>query len=710
MTKNSLTTKFVIVIASLLFTFSLNAQDIERGKKVFSEKCVACHNVDMKTKLLGPGLGGINERWKGKEDLLIKWIKDPNSVLESGDAYAKKMFEENNKIPMPPNPDLSDDVIKDMIAYINQVAGGSPGNTSTTKESETKEPEKEAVVAETVIAATSSSASDGAIDLQNGKEVFKNYCAACHAKDMKTRMVGPGLAGIDERWKGKEALLVDWIKDSKKVIDSGDEYAKKVFEEYSNIPMPANPSLKDNEINNVIAYINAVSDGSFGAKKASGAAVGGGDTAALDNGKKLYKDNCAACHSKDMKAKMTGPALGGVQERWSGKEDLLKKWIKNSTAVIESGDEYAVSLFNEYNKIPMTAFPNLKTGEIDDILAYIDGVTNGTYGVKKVETVAGTDGEEQAGTSNWMYLGLLALLSIFSIILFMVNGKLRQSVDVKEGREPSPFSLMDIFTGKNFVGLVVLIATILGGYFTIVGAVNIGRQQGYQPDQPIKFSHKTHAGVQKIDCEFCHDGARRSKHSVIPAANTCMNCHAAIQTGSTYGTAELTKIYASIGFNPNNGEYIKDYENMDMEDVAEVYKKWIALNNDNDKTIVKKQWKHIKASLTTDVKKHVGGPIPWTRVHNLPDHVYYNHSQHVTVGKLECQTCHGKVEEMDVVEQHSPLSMGWCINCHRQTDVQFSGNEYYESYEKLHEELKSGDRSSVKVADIGGLECSKCHY
>ncbi|MEO1256169.1 MAG: cytochrome c class I, partial [Bacteroidota bacterium] len=96
--------------------------------------------------------------------------------------------------------------------------------------------------------------------------------------------------------------------------------------------------------------------------------------------------------------------------------------------------------------------------------------------------------------------------------------------------------------------------------------------------------------------------------------------------------------------------------------------------------------------------------------HNMPDHVYFNHAQHVTVGKQECQTCHGPVEEMEVVYQYSPLSMGWCINCHRQTEVQFTNNDYYQSYEKYHEELKSGDRDKVTVEDVGGLGCQKCHY
>jgi hypothetical protein len=115
-------------------------------------------------------------------------------------------------------------------------------------------------------------------------------------------------------------------------------------------------------------------------------------------------------------------------------------------------------------------------------------------------------------------------------------------------------------------------------------------------------------------------------------------------------------------------------------------------------------------SLTNDQKKKVQGPIEWVRVHNLPDHAYFNHAQHVTVGKVECQTCHGEVEKMEVLAQASPLSMGWCINCHRQTEVKFTDNPYYANYVQYHEEMAAGKRSKVTVADIGGLECQKCHY
>ncbi|HQW72442.1 MAG TPA: cytochrome c3 family protein, partial [Saprospiraceae bacterium] len=197
------------------------------------------------------------------------------------------------------------------------------------------------------------------------------------------------------------------------------------------------------------------------------------------------------------------------------------------------------------------------------------------------------------------------------------------------------------------------------------------------------------------------------------------NCHKAIKKGSQYGTEEITKIFASIGFDPSTDKYIENYNSLSQKDVGAIYKKWIKnqylLNegtsmNEEGKDFVKNQWNSIVSSLTNPNKSKVQGPIEWIRVHNLPDHVYFNHSQHVTVGKIDCANCHGKVAEMETLRQYSPLSMGWCINCHRQTDVQFNENPYYDSYIRYHQELKDGKRDKVTVADVGGLECQKCHY
>jgi hypothetical protein len=100
-------------------------------------------------------------------------------------------------------------------------------------------------------------------------------------------------------------------------------------------------------------------------------------------------------------------------------------------------------------------------------------------------------------------------------------------------------------------------------------------------------------------------------------------------------------------------------------------------------------------------------PIEWVRVHNLPDLAYFNHAQHTNVGGIQCQQCHGEIEKMEVVQQRSSLTMGWCIDCHRKTNVNAKDNAYYDKLVELH---KSEGGKELKVANIGGLECSKCHY
>lgn len=443
----------------------------------------------------------------------------------------------------------------------------------------------------------------------------------------------------------------------------------------------------------------------------------GADTAA---GKELFRNNCAACHNKDMKSKMTGPALGGVQDRWADYpiEDLYA-WVRNSQAMVESGHPKAVEIYTEYNKVAMLPFPGFSDQDIQNVLAYVDEVYTAAP-----ETVAETGGPAGAGESRsntWLYLLLVGVLVVVSLVLMRVVANLNYLVKIKEGdaNATKPASLWSIFTGKSVIGFAVFALVIFVSNTFINQAVMLGRQIGYAPEQPIKFSHLTHAGDQQIDCKFCHDGARRSKHSVIPSANTCMLCHKAIMVGSQYGTAELTKIFASIGFDPSANAYIENYDEMPEAEIEKIYKKWImdqelgfGSSDAKAEAVAKKQWKDIVDALTTpengDTK--IPGPIEWVKIHNLPDHVYYNHSQHVTVGKLACQTCHGPVQEMEVVRQQAPLSMGWCVNCHRQTEVQFQDNDYYKSFTKFHDELSKGTRDKVTVEDIGGLECQKCHY
>lgn len=440
----------------------------------------------------------------------------------------------------------------------------------------------------------------------------------------------------------------------------------------------------------------------------------------LDAGKTTFTSLCAACHNRNMKDPLTGPALGGVESRWENQADLYR-WIRSSQAMVNEGHPRAVEVWNEWKPTIMTNFPDLTDQEIANILAYVDGVYNGTYPPKLPGQDTAATAVAKDTDNTGLYILLAVILGILALVLARIISNLSYMVQVREGTAPaSRRTLVQILTSKGVIAFVIFALVVLGGYTTVNNAIKLGRQQGYQPEQPIKFSHELHAGLQQIDCQYCHDGARRSKHSVIPAANTCMNCHKAIEKGSTYGTAELTKIFASIGYDPTNDTYIENYEELSTEEVKQIYSKWIAdsyaqsedFNPDRIESVVEEQWEGIVDALTNEETgdDKVQGPIEWVRIHNLPDHVYFNHAQHVSVGKLECQTCHGPIEEMEKVYQYSPLSMGWCINCHRQTEVQFQNNEYYKTYEMYHEQLQIGSRDKVTVEDIGGLECQKCHY
>ncbi len=441
-------------------------------------------------------------------------------------------------------------------------------------------------------------------------------------------------------------------------------------------------------------------------------------------GKTLFIANCAQCHAKNMKDKLTGPPLGKAVENWGGEMGRLHNWVRNSQAMIASGDPRAVAVWNEYKPTAMNAFPTLTDDDIDNIFAFVDQTMKGGGGTDKSKGPEVTAADDSKGTSNALLYGVAFFaLAFLAIVLSRIINNLKKTSAEQAGESFTEKTWTEALTSKGVIGFIIFALIVLGGYTTVNNAIALGRQQNYAPDQPIKFSHATHAGINKIDCQYCHDGARRSKSSVIPATNTCMNCHKAIKVGSTYKTAELTKIFVSAGFEPSSGKYIENYDNLKEEEVAAIYKKWIATNyreerkvdtaavvSADEKAFVDDQWDAIASSLKTEYKTKVQGPIEWKRVHNLPDHVYFNHAQHVTVGKVACQSCHGAVEKMTVLKQHAPLSMGWCINCHRGTEVKFKDNDFYKNYARYHEEIKKGTREKVTVEDIGGLECQKCHY
>ena len=390
-------------------------------------------------------------------------------------------------------------------------------------------------------------------------------------------------------------------------------------------------------------------------------------------GKSLFNTNCAACHKLD--AKMTGPALRNLEQRLSDEQGLdrawLTAWIRNSAGLIKSGDAYANKIFEEYNKSAMTAFPQLSDQDISDILAYTAAEAPAPIIDDKITPVT----QQTGGTSNELILGALALLfGLLAAALVIVNKTLRRFAEAKDieiETKPKGTPLWKAFVQNQFLVLVTAILFLLASAYFVFGYLSqIGVDQGYQPVQPIHFSHKIHAGDNGIDCKYCHSSAVVSKHSGIPSLNVCMNCHKSI---SDY-----------------NGEVTDEY-NKEFYD-NEIQKLYAAVGWD------------------TAEQKYTGKsqPVKWVRIHNLPDFAYFNHSQHVTVGGIECQTCHGPVEEMEIMYQHSPLTMGWCIDCHRQTDVKVQDNAYYT---KIHEQLsKKYGVEKLTAAQMGGLECGKCHY
>lgn len=423
------------------------------------------------------------------------------------------------------------------------------------------------------------------------------------------------------------------------------------------------------------------------------------------DGEKLYKTHCERCHYWNEK-KLTGPGLKDVRTRWSSEANLVS-WILNSPAFLATGDAYANDLFNKYNKVAMPAFPQLTKEDAVAILDYVDA--------KNAEVVvaptggATTDGGGSASTDDNSLLYILVaaavVLSILIYSLYSMSSSLITVLKQRDGEDAvDDRSFLDRMTdgwacfvtwtkeNRKMVGIGITIVILLVLKCAWDVMMGIGVYTNYQPHQPIKFSHKLHAGDNGIACVYCHTGVNDSRQATIPSPSTCMNCHKAVNEGPTTGKNEIAKIYASIGFDPNEGKYIDAYEHQPYEKVAEVYETWLG-----------------DADAYRQVQAYVQKPIAWTQVHKLPDHVYFNHAQHYRVGGIECETCHGPVKEMEEVYQYSPLTMGWCINCHRETKVKFDENPYYD---KLHDYLskryKSGDQFTV--ARIGGLECGKCHY
>lgn len=396
-------------------------------------------------------------------------------------------------------------------------------------------------------------------------------------------------------------------------------------------------------------------------------------------GRKIFKDKCASCHQLDRNS--TGPAL--TPKLTELDEAFAIKWIRNWKSLVDAGDKTAIEAA-KFSPAEMTTFPTLTDEQIKSVIAYAKA------GEPKKEAAAGeaVAGAGSDEVSNFSIAGI-ALIILVSIAVLVVLGRAvkmlerlilkKQGVEVVEEENVSfADGTRRLFKNKKFVFFFILCLIIALGSYGWMGMWNTGVHTGYQPVQPIKFSHELHAGVNQIDCQYCHAGAFKSKNATIPSVNVCMNCHKSVQATEKYNgeiSPEIQKIYTAIGYDPNTMTYDKSKEK----------------------------------------------PVEWVRVHNLPDFAYFNHSQHVVVGEEAirkekglkpnepvCFACHGPVDTMEEIYQYSPLTMKWCVNCHKDAEISGKDNAFYTKVIEAHEKIKKGEK--ITPALLGGLECGKCHY
>ena len=392
--------------------------------------------------------------------------------------------------------------------------------------------------------------------------------------------------------------------------------------------------------------------------------------ASADNGAKLFAANCKSCHA--IGKKVIGPDLEGVTKRVPQPyEDWMLKWIKNNAAVIKSGDKYATDLLAANNNSAMTVFDGVLTDDqIKDIIAYL--VVAKPEAAATATATGPSTGAPAGGEKHESHIGIILIIIAALLILITVLRTVRKSlqnvVNEKKGEkaveEGTVWKDVKRWIYYNKTKFAVIVLAVVA-FSTVKGweyMWNINVTPGYHPSQPINFMHSVHAGDNGIACIYCHSGAEKGKVAGIPTLNVCMNCHKGIQGSNPGYQKEIAKIYYAAGWDPAKMDYTNPPH-----------------------------------------------PIVWNRVHALPDFAYFNHAQHVAVGKVQCEKCHGDVKTFTTDQQFAPLTMGWCVNCHRETPVQMEGNAYYA---KLHEAIKKnfGDDKVVTEAEMGGLECGKCHY
>jgi len=447
-----------------------------------------------------------------------------------------------------------------------------------------------------------------------GKQIFDKNCAVCH-KISTEKLIGPGLLDVTKRrdkvWIGK------FIRGSQDMVKSGDKTANELFKANGQIPMPDHKFLTDDDVSNLIGYIENYKPEAAKAVTVDINKKDGFTSEEIKRGERLFLGvipfekgttlNCASCHAiQNTDTLNFNPSL----------LDLAVAWKEpNGTNIYQVLSSPTSQRMTDSHK-----GLQLSDKEIFDITSYFSEIAK--TGLKNEKTFP-------ARLMLFLFMGVLMALALADLLYF-------RKVKYK----------------------IVHIFILLGGLsvhttMAIQEGTKLGRTKDYAPDQPIKFSHKVHAGQNKMDCEYCHSIASYSKSAGIPSPSLCLNCHKVVTQGARSGKFEINKIYRAI---------------------------------------------------------QSGQSIPWVRIHKLPDHVFFSHAQHVDAGKVKCQECHGRVEEMDLVKQATDLSMGWCVNCHRRTAVNIADNKYYETFKKLHDDFKSGKVKKVTVEQVGGLDCAKCHY
>ena len=424
------------------------------------------------------------------------------------------------------------------------------------------------------------------------------------------------------------------------------------------------------------------------------------------DGEKLFKANCASCHNPVKNA--TGPKMQGVLQKWTdaGEEELIYQWVSNPSKLYNSGKSKMAKAIWDWSPTAMTPQGHLSREEVESIFTYVDNYAPPVAAVGGGGLAANDTLPDDANSSDywWWIISFILVFVLFAIL--GVRRELTAAVAAKEGKEFDPTSTFATSAQqwllRNwFVTMLLIVGVALFSGVELFGrAYQLGVYEDYMPSQPVAYSHKLHAGKMGIECKYCHHSAEKSKHAGIPSVNVCMNCHAIVHEGPEYGTEEIDKLHKAAGYNKNKQAY--------------------NMNEFGDR---------------------IEEPIVWNKAHNLPDHVYFSHAQHVhsNTANIDCRQCHGPVQtytlgrvstidevnayaatddgmERGLIQLTKPLlTMGWCIECHNKKEIDLTSSGYYE---EIHKRIKlSADVNNkifeddkVTVKELGGWECAKCHY